>query len=228
MENKTSSLDLKEIIQIILRRWYIPVISTVVCMVAVYCISFYLIEPVYQSNTTLYIGKNIDKSEDVTYSEMMLGSELVKDYRELVKSRFISKTVIEQLGLSDMSIDQLSEKLDVQNKNDTRIIEISTKDTNPKLAMDITNTVAEVFKAKVVDIMQVENVQVIDKAEQPTKPISPSVMLNLAIAFIIGIALGVFINLSIELFDNTVKTPEDIEKYLKLLVIGTIPVFPKS
>lgn len=227
MGNKTSPLDLKEIIRIILRRWYVPVISTVLLMGVVYGISIYFIQPIYQSNTTLYIGKNIAKSDDMTYSEMMLGSELVKDYRELVKSRFISKTVIEKLGLKNMNIDQLSSKLDVQNKNDTRIIEISTEDTDPKLAMDITNTVAEVFKAKVVDIMQVESVQIIDKAEQAINPVYPNIMLNLSIAFIIGIALGVFINFFIEYFDNTVKTPEDVEKYLKLIVIGTIPVFPK-
>lgn len=228
MENEISSLDLKEIIQSIIRKWYIPFISTVLCLAAAFVISFYVIDPVYQSSTTLYIGKNIDKTTDITYNDLMLGSQLVKDYRELVKSRFISRTVIEQLGLKDMNIEQLSQKLDVKNKNDTRIIEISTKDTNPKLAMDITNAVAEVFKTKVVDIMQVESVQIIDKAEEPTSPISPNKKLNLAIAFVLGLFLGVFIVLAIEYFDNTAKTPEDIEKYLDLPVIGTIPVFPKS
>lgn len=228
MENEISSLDLKEIIQSIIRKWYIPFISTILCLVAAFVISFYVIDPVYQSSTTLYIGKNIDKTTDITYNDLMLGSQLVKDYRELVKSRFVSRTVIERLGLNDMSIEQLSQKLDVKNKNDTRIIEISTKDTNPKLAMDITNAVAEVFKTKVVDIMQVESVQIIDKAEEPTSPISPNKKLYLAIAFVLGLFLGVFIVLAIEYFDNTAKTPEDIEKYLGLPVIGTIPVFPKS
>lgn len=228
MENKTQSLDLKEIIQVILRKWYVPLISTVLCVLAAFVISSYMIEPIYQSSTTLYVGKSVDNTKDVTYNDLMLSSQLVKDYRELVKSRFISKTVIEQLGLSDMTVDQLSKKLDVQNKNDTRIIAISTKDANPKLAMDITNAVAEVFQSKVIDIMQVESVQIIDKAEKPINPVSPNKKLNLAIAFIIGLALGVFITLAIDFFDNTVKTPEDIEKYLDLPVIGTIPVFPKS
>jgi capsular polysaccharide biosynthesis protein len=94
--------------------------------------------------------------------------------------------------------------------------------------MDITNAVAEVFQSKVVDIMQVESVQIIDKAEKPNIPVSPNKKLNLAVALILGISLGIFIILAIEYFDNTVKTPEDIEKYLELPVIGTIPVFPKS
>jgi capsular polysaccharide biosynthesis protein len=51
---------------------------------------------------------------------------------------------------------------------------------------------------------------------------------NIIIAFIIGLTLGTLIILAIEYFDNTVKTPEDVEKYLDLPVIGTIPIFPKS
>lgn len=228
MATDTSSWNLRDIINSVVYRWYIPAISIVLCLAAAYTISFYLMDPVYQSNTTLYIGKKIDKDVVISYNDMILNSQLVKDYRELVKSRFISKPVIEQLGFSDMSVEQLAKKLNVQNKNDTRIIEISTKDTDPKRAMDIANTVAEVFKSKVIEIMQVDSIQIIDKAEKPINPVSPDKTLNLIIAFIMGITIGLFIVLSIEFFDNTVKTLEDIEKYLNLPVIGTIPAFPKE
>jgi capsular polysaccharide biosynthesis protein len=181
----------------------------------------------YESSTTLYVFKNIDKTRHITYNELMIGRELVKDYRELVKSRSVSKAVIDKLGLKNISVEQLSGKLSVHNKNDTRIIEITTRDQNPELAMDIVNQVAAVFQSKAVDIMKVDNVQIIDRAQKPLSPVSPRMTLNLAIAFFIGLALGAAIVFAIELFDNTIKDPEDIEYYYKLPVLGNIPYITK-
>ena len=93
--------------------------------------------------------------------------------------------------------------------------------------MVIANKVAEVFKQKVVELMDVENVQVIDRAEVPISPVKPKKELNIAIATFIGLMTGLGIIFLIEYLDNTIKTPEDIEKHLGLPVIGTIPVFPE-
>ncbi len=228
MEQEEISIDLRELLHIFLKRWWIVVLALILCMSVAFTLVYFVLDPVYQADTTLYIGKNVENKNDITYNDMMLGSQLVKDYRELVISRMISKTVIEELGLKDLTADQLSSKLTVTSKNDTRVIQISTEDTDPKLAMDITNKVAEIFQTKVVEIMKVENVQVIDKAEQPVNPVKPNKLMYLAAAGILGLALGAFVIFLIEHLDNTVKTPEDIAKYLDLPVIGTIPVFPKD
>lgn len=227
MENDVITIDIRQLFQIFLRRWWIIVISTVLCIAAGYVLAFYVIEPVYKSDTTLYIGRNIDQKTDITYNDMMLGTQLVKDYRELVISRMVSNTVIQELGLKDITAEQLAQKLTVTSKNDTRVIQISTEDINPELAMNITNKVAEIFKVKVVEIMMVENVQIIDRAEISVNPISPNKKIYLAGSFILGLLLGIGVISLIEFLDNTIKTPEDIAKYLDLPVIGTIPVFPK-
>lgn len=227
MENEMVTIDIRQLLQIIKRRWWIIVTSAIICLVVGFVVSFYVLNPIYEANTTLYIGKNIEQKSDLTYNDMMLGTQLVKDYRELVISRMISNTVINELGLKDISAEQLSSKLTVTSKNDTRVIQISTMDEQPQLAMDITNKVAEIFKTKVVEIMKVENVQVIDKAELPVKPVKPNKLMYMALALIIGIALGALIIFFIEYLDDSIKTPDDVAKYLDLPVIGTIPVFPK-
>jgi len=227
MEKDMISIDIRELFQIFLKRWWIVAIAAFLCLVIGFVMAFYIIDPVYKADTTLYIGKNVDQKTDITYNDMMLGTQMVKDYRELVISRMVSNTVIQELGLKDITADQLAQKLTVSSKNDTRVIQITTEDIDPELAMNITNKVAEIFKAKVVEIMKVENVQIIDKAEKAKNPIRPSKRMYLAISFIIGLMLGVGVIFLIEFLDNTIKTPEDIAKYLDLPVIGTIPIFPK-
>ena len=220
-------LDLKNLIQILAKKWWIIIISAIICAAAAAVISIFFLTPVYQSNTTLYIGKRIDTNTDMSYNDILLGSQLVKDYRELAKSRVVAEAVIQELNLKDMTVDQLSARLDVTLKNDTRVIQITAEDKDPKLACDIANKVSEVFQKKVVDIMKVENVSVIDVAVVPESPVRPNKKMITAVAFALGLLLSAGIILLIDYFDNTVKTPEDIKKYIDIPVIGTIPVFPE-
>ncbi len=228
MEQEEVYLDIRQLFKLFLKRWWIIGICVILCTAAAYSLVTYVMSPVYKASTTLYIGKNTDKIDDITYNDVMLGSQLVKDYRELVVSRMVSSTVIEQLGLKNTSASQLSGMLTVTSKNDTRVIQISTENTNPQLAMDITNRVAEIFKTRVVEIMKVENVQIIDKAELPQIPVKPDKVKNLTVAAMLGIVMGCLIIFLINYLDDTIKTPDDVTKYLDLPVIGTIPVFPKS
>lgn len=227
MDEDVVILDLRHLLQVFLKRWWIIALAVFLCLSVALALVFYILVPIYRADTTLYIGKNVDQKSDLTYNDMMLGTQLVKDYRELVISRMISNTVIQELGLKDITAGQLSDKLTVSSKNDTRVIQISTEDKDPELAMNITNKVADIFKTKVVEIMKVENVQVIDRAELPINPVKPNKLMYLAISGLIGIVLGIFIIFLIEYLDNTIKTPEDIAKHIDLPVIGTIPVFPK-
>ena len=76
--------------------------------------------------------------------------------------------------------------------------------------------------------MKVENIQVIDEARVPDKPIKPRPMLNMAIAGVLGLMIGVFITFLLEFLDNTIKTPDDVERHLELPVIGTIPMVEEN
>jgi capsular polysaccharide biosynthesis protein len=222
-------IDLRDILGMLIKRWYIVLISVIICSSAAVLLSLFVLKPVYQSNTTLYIGKNMDgEKTDLAYNDVMLGSYLVKDYREIVKSRLVARQVIEELKLKDMTVDDLIGKLSVDLKNDTRVIQISASDNSPEMSSSIANKVAEVFMTKVVDIMKVENVKVIDTAEVPKNPVKPNKRMNVAIGFLLGLMLGFGIIFIIEYFDNTIKTADDIKKYVDLPVIGTIPAFPEN
>lgn len=219
-------IELKSLLQIVRKRWWAILLITIVAISASAVYSFLIVKPIYQSNTSLYVGKNTESEAGIAYNDILLGDRLVNDYRELVKSRLISEIVINKLKLQDISATKMAEKLSVNSKKDTRLIEISAIDENPEAARAIADKVAEVFREKVTEIMQVENVQIIDKAEVPKSPIKPNKKMNLAIAGVLGLMIGFGLAFIIEYFDDTIKTPEDIQKYLDLPVVGTIPVFP--
>lgn len=217
-------LNLKEILYILLNKWWILVISIIIVFSACYVWTNYYVTPEYSSATTLYVGKNVDQV-GIQTTDLNMGTSLIDDYREIAKSKLIAYEVIEKLDLTNMDADTLTSKISVSQRGETRVIQISVTDTDPNLAMEITKTVAEVFREKVIEIMQIENVQIIDKAKMPMHPVSPNKNRNYLMSIILGMALGIGLVFLLHFMDDNVKTPEDVEKCVDLPVIGTIPVF---
>lgn len=218
-------MEIKEYLQVIRKRLWIVVAAMLILMIIAAAFSYFALEPVYESNTLLYVGKNVNVPEGIEYYDLLISDRLVKDYRELVNSRLVANTVIEELGLTDMNISQLVGKLSVNLKDDTRLIQIKAEHTHPEMAKNIAAKVTEVFKEKAMELMDVENVHVIDEAEVPEAPIRSRKAINVVVAAIVGVMIGLGIILLIEYFDDTIKTPEDVQKHLGLPVIGTIPAF---
>jgi capsular polysaccharide biosynthesis protein len=217
--------DIRDLIYTIRTKWWVIFITAIAATAIAAVYSIYILEPVYSADTSLYVGRNTETDTAVAYNDLLLGDRLVSDYRELVKSRRVTGMTIQELGLEDITSKQLADKVSVQSKRDTRIIEISVQDEDPKTAMDVANTIASIFKEQVVEIMEVQNVQIIDKAVENTEPIKPDVRMNIAIGLVLGIMLGTGLVFLVEYLDTNIKTPEDIKKHLDLPVIGVIPRF---
>lgn len=222
METRDYEIDLRKYFQIIRKRMWIIVLITVISIAVSGIVSFYVLEPVYEAFTTLIVSKSNEQDTIIEYSDVLLSQKLVKTYGEIIKSRRISNQVIKNLKLNITS-QQLRNKITVSPVKDTEIVQIKVTDTNPELARDIANELAEVFIKDIRRIMKIDNVQVIDSAEIPLVPIEPKPKLNMIIAGVLGIMAGLGIVFLIEYLDSTIKTPEDIDRYLWLPVIGIIP-----
>lgn len=186
----------------------------------------------YQASTTMLLGlpesygrSNVESG--IRVDDIVLNQKLVGTYREYIKSRTVSEEVIDNLGL-EMSYVTFASKLDVGNLKDTEMITIKVTDTIPLRAKDIANETADIFRVKIAEALKIDNIQVVDYAIEPTSPIAPRVKLNTAIGGVLGLMLGVFIAILIELLDTTIKTPEEVENYLGLSVFGIIPDDSKS
>ncbi|HZK71054.1 MAG TPA: Wzz/FepE/Etk N-terminal domain-containing protein, partial [Clostridia bacterium] len=229
MEN---SLDIIKILYALLKRWWIIALTTTLALIIGIILNWYVFVPIYEASTTLYI-RSINSSDSNNtsasdYSSLLVETQLIKDYREIIKSRLVVGEVMTRLGLNDESLSLVASRIVVTSKTDTRILQISVKDADNKKATDIANKTAEVFSEKVSDIMKVGNINIIDKAITPTLPVSPNKQLNMMLAIILGLGAGVVIILLIELLDRTIKTPDDIKTRYDLPVFGVIPYVEDS
>lgn len=217
-------ISLKEVLFILKKRIKLILSLFLIAVLLSSIISIFVLDKEYQANTTLMVGRPKDYVSDanIQYNELLLNQKLVSTYGELIKTRAVAEEVINNLNL-DLSYEQYKEKVNVSLVKDTELIQIIVKDNDPSVARIITDETANVFMDKVQEIMKVDNVHVIDKAEIPTQPVSPNVILNIAVAAVLGLMIGVFLSFLLEFLDNTIKTPEDVEKYLNLPVLGSIP-----
>ena len=217
------TIDLREYFSIIKKRFWIIALITVVAMVVSGVISFFMLSPVYESKSTLIV--NTEKNEEtqmITGDQFSVSQKLAVTYGEIIKSRAVLESVISNLKL-DSEYEDLVEKITVSPVKDTQIISISVQDTNPKKARDIANEIPKVFEKEVKRITKANDIQVIDKAILPENPIKPNKIMNVAIAAVLGMMIGLFVVFVLEYLDNKIKTPQDVEKHLDLPILGVIP-----
>lgn len=215
-------IDLRDFLLIVRKRLWIIALIMIFCTGTTGFISYYILEPEYQTYTTLMIGRPQEYMQKMEYNDVLLNQKLVSTYGEIAKSKIVANEFMSNLGLS-FTDKELNKKIDVTLVKDTEIIKISVKDKDGKVAAQIANEIANVFIKHVVKIMNIENIQVIDRAEVPLNPNKPKPFINMMIASVLGIVLGLFSVFVHEYLDNTVKNSADIEKSLGLPIIGIVP-----
>ncbi|MCM8711383.1 Wzz/FepE/Etk N-terminal domain-containing protein [Clostridium sp. SYSU_GA19001] len=218
-------MELQEYLSILKKRWSLIVIVTLAATLVSGIVSYFVIQPTYKSDISVIIGKQDNTASQTTsmsYNDVMMYQKLVKTYSELAKSRTVAEHTINALGI-DMKVSTLQGMISVAPKGDTEFLTITVKSKDAKQAMDLANQLAKSLKAVSSDVKKVDNVQILDPAQLPLNPDSPKPLLNMAIAFFLGLMVSVGVVFLLEYLDNTVKNPDDIEKLLDIPVIGTIP-----
>lgn len=221
-QNEEVEIDLAEVLMVLVEK--IPMMAAVGLFTALvaFLVSRFVIAPAYESTTRIYI-LNKQENANVTYSDLQMGTQLTKDYAELIQSRFVLEEVIQQLGL-EMNYEQLKGQVSVTTPSDTRIISITVRDHNPAQAMETANAIREAAAIHITNVMDIEAVNVAETADMPTKKSSPSVGKNTLLGGILGVLLVAAVTVVLYLTNDTIKTSEDVEKYLGLSTLALIPL----
>ena len=215
-------IDLKELFYVIKRKLWIILLTGIVGAVGFGLFTAMVMKPVYTSSTMLYI---VNKTTTLTsLTDLQLGTQLTKDYKVLVTSRPVTGQVITNLDLN-LSHEQLVKKIKVDNPTDTRILTISVEDTDPYMAKSIADEFASVASARMAEIMDSAPPNIVEEAYLPTQKTKPSTTKNTMIGGLAGVFLAGAIILVLFVMNDAIKTPEDVEKYLGLNTLATIPVF---
>ncbi|MED1089144.1 YveK family protein [Bacillus paramycoides] len=217
------TISLKELFAILRKRLVMILVITIGAALVSAIVSFYFITPIYQTSTQILVNQKKQDEKIIQYNEVQTNVQLTNTYKIIVKSPVILDKVKSELKLG-MSTQELNGKINVENEKDSQVIAVTVQDKDVKLARDIANTTAEIFKSEIAKIMSIDNVTILSKAEvaEGQSPIKPNKKLNIAIAFVVGLMASVGIALLLEYLDNTLKKEEDIEKLLGVPVLGVV------
>lgn len=215
-------IDLLELILVLLRKWWILGLSAVLAAAVGFSVAKFVIEPTYESTTSVYVISR-QNEEATTYSDMQLGTQLMKDFAVLAASRTVAEKVIEELAL-DVPTKDLQAMLHVSSASDTRIMYIKVTHTDPAMAQRIADTVREAAAQHALAVMDVEAVNVAETANLPTEKAAPSISKYTILGGLLGGFLAAAVIVVLFLLDDTIKSPDDVEKYLGLSTLGTIPL----
>ena len=219
-------IDLGALLLHFVERLYIIFIVVVICLIGGLGYTVFLKEPLYKSDVNLIIV-NKDNNATAIQSEITANQKLASTYRELIGSRRILKQVINNLEL-DYSYDKLNDMISVENVNGTEILKITVASRNSKEAKEIANEIALIFQEEIINIYNLENVSIIDKAEIAKEPYNINIVKDSIIYIGLGLVLSCGIIFMIYYFDNTIKSVEQVEKHLGIPVIGTVPTVGKK
>ena len=218
-------IDLRGLLLTILSRLTIIILVGILVGGIAFAYTEFFITPQYLSTTKVYIVSRQDPNQQgLTSSDLAFASDLANDYQVLLTSEPVLRKVKDDLKL-DLSVGQLAGMVDVELEEDTRVLDIKVSSPDPKLSKKIADKVRDVANEKTKEVMEgVEAVNPVDEATLPRVPSSPHVEKNTMLGFIIGFGLALLVVILMFVLDDTIKTPDDIEKKLGVSVLASIPL----
>ena len=226
-EQDKFEIDVFQLVKVLWKRKFLIVLAAIIAGLAAFAYSSFVIQPQYTSTTRIYVvNRNQADKPGLTNQDLQAGSYLVKDYREIILSQGVLEKVVGDQSLA-MDAKTLGRKVSVTVPADTRIVSISVRDGKPEEASRIANALREVAAQKIISVTKVSDVTTLEEARPATSPSSPNIRRNTMMATVAGVGFVTVIVLLVELLDDRVKRPEDIEEVMHLSLLGVIPNLEK-
>ena len=226
-EQEKFEIDVFQLVKVLWKRKFLIVLAALVAGLAAFAYSSFVIQPQYTSTTRIYVvNRNQADKPGLTNQDLQAGSYLVKDYREIILSQDVLEKVVADQSLA-MDAKTLGRKVSVTVPADTSIVSISVRDGKPEEASRIANALREVAAQKIISVTRVSDVTTLEEARPATSPSSPNIRRNTMMATIAGVGFVMVIVLLVELLDDRVKRPEDIEEVMHISLLGVIPNLEK-
>ena len=226
-EQEKFEIDVFQLVKVLWKRKFLIALVALVAGLAAFAYSSFVIKPQYASTTRIYVvNRNQADKPGLTNQDLQAGSYLVKDYREIILSQDVLEKVVADQNLT-IDAKTLGKKVSVTVPADTRIVSISVRDGKPEEASRIANALREVAAQKIISVTRVSDVTTLEEARPATSPSSPNIRRNTMMATLAGVGFIVVIVLLVELLDDRVKRPEDIEEVMHISLLGVIPNLEK-
>lgn len=212
-----STIDLYELFLKIRSFWYVCVIGLLVGALAGVLWYSVLSTPKYQSTSMVYLRS---ANKKLSLESLELNSSLTNDYSLIFSSRPNLEKVIKELHLK-YSVEELKNMLDIENPDETRILEITCTSTSAKEAKNIANALME---AGMDDIREIDSQEpyVVEKGVTDNKRVGRSLISTTAITGLIGLMIALAIIVVKFITNDAFTSSDDIERTLGLPVLATV------
>lgn len=221
-EEDEIEIDLKELFFELLSNWGMIVLSTILVGAIAFCISRFIMTPLYTSTSQMYVFTKSTSISNLT--DLQMSTNLTNDYKVVVTGRPVLEQVIANLNLTNETYATLGDKVVVTNPTNSRILEITVTHPNPQTAKNIADEIAEVSGVFISQKMDQDAPSVLQYGYVSNQPVSPNITMNTILGAAIGAVLAMAIVIISYLLNDTIMTAEDIERKLGLNVLGTLPL----
>lgn len=222
---ENDEIDLGEVLQVLLRKWWLIVLCFILGIGAAGTYTKFMITPKYEASSMLYI---LTKTTTVTsLADIQMGTQLTADFEVIATSRPVLEDAVKDIKKKtgiEYTYEQLKEFVTISNQSDTRILKITATHEEPEMAKEIANAVSKQTASHMADIMTTDPPTTVESAVKPKNPVSPNLVKNAALGGLLGAFLVVALLLVQYLLDDTIKTEEDVAKYLGLDTLASIPL----
>lgn len=219
-ETNTIEIDVLSLLKTLWSKKFLIIITALFGAGIAFVYSSFLVTPQFDSTTRIYVvSQNVEAGAGLTNQELQAGTYLVKDYKEIILSQDVLSRVKTELGLTE----DITNKITVNIPVDTRIVSITVRDADPNESARIANSLRTVAAQKIIEVTKVSDVTTLEEAVPAEQPSTPNTKRNIAIGILAGGMLAVSLILIVEVLDDRVKRPQDIEEVMGMTLLGVVP-----
>ena len=219
-----TEINLLDLVKAVLSKWWIILIAAAVVGLGAFLYCQLFVTPMYAATTSMCVINSSGSTGTVTYADTQLGLQIMNDYKEVVTSATVLNEVIEKQNL-ETTVSNLRSRVTLTNAENTRILYVTVLDPDPVCAKNIANEIRKSSAEQIKEIFRAEAVNTVDEAVEPTSPSSPRVFRITVIGALIGAFLVIVLLVILYLADTSIKDIEDVERYLGLSTLASIPIF---
>ena len=221
-------ISLRAALQVIKRRFWIIILMAALFTGVALGMSL-LQTPQYQSSITVLVGQKEDTATPYSLGSDVQGlQQLTLTLAKAANSRPLAETVIERQDLTISPQEFLQERLNVEPVTDTQFIQIDYTDPDPERAQLVANTIGEVFSEQIAEVSSDTSAitaTVWEPAVVPDQPVSPDPIRNGLLALGLGLLAGLALVYLLDYFDDSWRSPEEVEQVSGLPTYGVVPTF---
>lgn len=218
-ENEETGIDLIEIFNLLLRKWWLILLSLAVGVCAAFGYTKICVTPLYQASSMIYVlGTQGGESININLSR-----QLTSDFITLSKSRPVIEDAINRVNL-DMTYEEVAGMISVENPTDTSMLKTTVTSAEPQLAKSLSNAMSDTLAERIQEVMGKDKPSTVEKAIEPKYPVTPNTTKNMIVGGLLGAVLMMGILVLLFLMDDRIKNQDDVERYLQLNVLASVPI----